>query len=192
MSTNTISAVDQLQERVQITAVSKGWVALERSVCEDWILIHDEITEVYEEVLAGHPLNEIYYRGGKPEGVPIEIADIGIRILSHVYSANKQSMQELLDLLPAVETQVDTDIWKTLLRWHTYVSKTLEYWRDGNEYDQIRLVDGKAEGCLIYLAMLWVDIAQWCESVGIDMMGALHQKADYNDTRPYRHGGKRV
>lgn len=44
--------------------------------------LHSEITEAWEEIRNGHEIDEVYYSAGdKPEGVPIEIADLVIRIL---------------------------------------------------------------------------------------------------------------
>lgn len=43
-------------------------------------LIHSEISEILEEFRAGHEATETYYReDGKPEGVPMELADTVIR-----------------------------------------------------------------------------------------------------------------
>lgn len=44
------------------------------------MLIAGEVTEAHEELRAGHEPSEIYYKDGKPEGVPIELADAVIRI----------------------------------------------------------------------------------------------------------------
>lgn len=43
-------------------------------------LIHSEVSEILEEFRAGHNADEVYYRAdGKPEGVPMELADVVIR-----------------------------------------------------------------------------------------------------------------
>lgn len=44
------------------------------------MLMVGELSEALEEHRAGHPLTEIYHKDGKPEGVPIELADVVIRI----------------------------------------------------------------------------------------------------------------
>lgn len=45
-------------------------------------LIHSEVSEVLEEFRSGHLATETYYRqsDGKPEGVPVELADVVIRV----------------------------------------------------------------------------------------------------------------
>lgn len=64
------------------TAVEKGWWDNpDRSFGEIVALFHTEVSEAFEEYRAGHALDEIYYgESGKPEGVPIELADLLIRI----------------------------------------------------------------------------------------------------------------
>lgn len=42
-------------------------------------LIHSEVSEVLEEFRKGKRATETYYVGGKPEGVPAELADVVIR-----------------------------------------------------------------------------------------------------------------
>lgn len=42
--------------------------------------LHSEVTEAWEEYRAGHAATEIYEVNGKPEGIPIELADVLIRV----------------------------------------------------------------------------------------------------------------
>ena len=44
-------------------------------------LCHCELSEAVEEYRKGHEENEIYYYCQSPEGVPIELADVVIRIM---------------------------------------------------------------------------------------------------------------
>ncbi len=56
-----------------------------------------------------------------------------------------------------------------------------------NEY-QIR----KPEGECIELADAVIRIMDYFESKGWDLEAAIKMKSDYNETRPYRHGGKTI
>jgi len=67
-------------------AENKGFHAANKTFAEDCALFHSEISEALEEYRNGHKPNEIYYHPAdlglvkKPEGVPIELADVLIRI----------------------------------------------------------------------------------------------------------------
>jgi len=71
-------------EQIHANAVGHGWWEDERSFGEILALIHSEASEALEEYRNGHSVKEIYYGDdGKPEGVPIELADIIIRIFDY-------------------------------------------------------------------------------------------------------------
>jgi NTP pyrophosphatase (non-canonical NTP hydrolase) len=107
-------SITQLKNEIYESAKEKGWWDIEQSFSDKMILFHNEISEAVEEYRNGHPVTEIYIKDGKPEGVPIELADCIIRILD------------------------------------------------------------------------------FCAHYNLPIEDALRIKVDYNKTRPYRHGGKKI
>lgn len=71
----------ELQKLSHEIALDKGWWDRERSIGEILALIHSEISEALEEARRSKSLTQIYFSDTKkPEGFPIELADILIRI----------------------------------------------------------------------------------------------------------------
>lgn len=74
--------IKELQKEVHENSKAHGWWEGERNFGELISLCHSELSEALEEVRKGKAYNETYYSdGGKPEGVPSELADVVIRVL---------------------------------------------------------------------------------------------------------------
>lgn len=80
--TLTVIDINHLVMDVGDIAREHGWEDEPRTVGDRIALMHAELSEALEEHRNGHLPNEIYYgENGKPEGIPIELADTVIRIM---------------------------------------------------------------------------------------------------------------
>ena len=68
-----------IQRLIHETAKEKGWWDKPRSVGDCIALMHSELSEALEEHRNGN--DRIRIENDKPEGLPIELADVIIRIL---------------------------------------------------------------------------------------------------------------
>jgi len=76
---------------------------------------------------------------------------------------------------------------------HSELSEALEALRDPSfAPNTVADITGKPEGFPIELADLLIRVADMAELYGIDLEQAINIKMEYNRTRPYRHGGKRL
>jgi NTP pyrophosphatase (non-canonical NTP hydrolase) len=78
--------LNELARVAHANSVSKGWWESDRNFGETLTLIHQELSEAFEEYRQGREFTEVYYKPGtdgkmKPEGIPVELADVIIRIL---------------------------------------------------------------------------------------------------------------
>jgi len=79
-----MNSVNDLRDLVHDIAVEKGWhlEKHERSFGDYIALMHSELSEALEDHRDGKGYQNIdYEESGKPSGIPIELADVIIRIL---------------------------------------------------------------------------------------------------------------
>lgn len=76
--------MQRLVHEIFKNAVEKGWWEKERPFPEIIALIHSELSEALEAYREGLRPTSIYMSDeGKPEGIPIELADVIIRIFDY-------------------------------------------------------------------------------------------------------------
>jgi len=98
----------QLQKDIWEWTKAKGWAddeAMGRTTGDLLMLMVCEIAEAYEEHRKWHSPTEIYVHAGKPEGIPIELADCVIRILSFAAKHDIDLQQAVLDKMAYNETR---------------------------------------------------------------------------------------
>jgi len=95
---NTKETINALRDVVHENAVEHGWHSQPREFGTLCMLMVSEICEAFEEHRDHRKPNEVYHVDGKPEGIPIELADCIIRILD--YCGHKK-----IDIGSAIETK---------------------------------------------------------------------------------------
>ena len=93
------SDINELIRDAYANALAHGWHDTERSFPEILMLLVSEIAEAMEEFRNHRGVNEIYFIGDKPEGIPIEVADLLIRVFDWAGAEN-------VDLLAALDIKM--------------------------------------------------------------------------------------
>lgn len=184
-------------------------------------LIVSELSEALEEYRGGHPPSEIYFSRGatedqwstakvvpevdsgaiaielatsgrKPEGIPIELADVCIRIgdLAGRHELNLDLVAERDELVAEAADGFDDDYSfnaDSLGDWLMLATAyTVRAWSGAT-------IDGRpSDGTTANLIRVVLVMRAMAKKFEFDLDAAIAIKHAFNRTRPFRHGGKKI
>lgn len=190
----TIKAFAEIVHQV---AVDHGWhdPKYETHFLEYIAMIHCELSEALQEYRAGRPTAyqvqdygivhgrietnmSKWFPRTKPEGVAVEMADVALRILDflveiHVSYWQWDTFGEMIADVPPKELEIPFPVF--IARLHEATARAAAGGRLG----------------LFLLEPVMAYACAWIQSQGIDCEALLAAKNAYNETREYRHGGKK-
>lgn len=212
--------VNEFAKEVHANAVSHGWWDDSIPNGEVLALIHSEWSEALEEARAGRPgvwyacgesdkqvipCNpqddtecrmygrevECEFRGKKPEGIFVELADGCIRILDflvHVecgLNADNNDLEKLCEGVPNAERHLTLSECVARLHWHISIAYSLPA-DSARGMNPDEIVHTKVAHLYMALAVACV----WINENGGDAEQIMLEKHEFNKSRPYKHGKK--
>lgn len=176
------STVRLLEMKAEVRAWCKehGWDDQEVSVPEAAALIHTEIAEAWQ---AYKQARMIAYQSpcGGPDGFGIELADVFIRTLDNTGRFDVELSAEQVPYVTWDHSSLDEYdlVSRCLNDMHTVTAGITESYRTNGEVGTgLRLLLGTVDGC--------------AELFDLDLELDYMRKMEYNATRSYRNGGKRI
>lgn len=188
--------LNELAKEANQIAVDHGWWDPEPTFGELIALMHSELSEALEEYRADrgmvwHKVEEIKARypgesdvklvSHKPEGIAVELADCIIRILDWCGHKDMKPDGILLNIheLHKDEPEHEGPFGDFVSMMHNLLSAAA--YDSYDDYDRA-----------IFLCSVIYFILDGMEREGVNMESIIREKMDYNRTRPYRHGGKKL
>lgn len=194
---------NKLRDKIGNINKNNGWHEVKHEKYKYMLLIASEILEAFEDYRDGKNIDEVWYeyvddageksisrskfysmkegkKLGKPCGIPSEIADIVIRCLDtafifgfsidgfkyEVEEPKKEFESYLFDML-----SLSTEIYKT---FDTFSSSDEIY----------HMIDS--------LNMIMLKCLEISSVYELDLEKIINEKLEYNKTRGYKHGGKKL
>jgi hypothetical protein len=168
----------ELSKTIRADNASKGFDPTEGGVERYLLLTVSELCEAQDQLRDGYGINEIYYSGGftdedgvcykgtKPEGFPVELADAIIRIL---------------DIQAKLELTIDR-----LNMDYNFPLENLE----SELLKTINFISSTSYSRTYSLNLALTRLLSIADDLGIDIEKVINEKLAYNRTRPAKHGRK--
>ncbi len=200
--------INELIKAAYANAVVHGFWEEDRPFAEQIALMHAELSEALEEYRDGRELDEVYYscqypkiynvplghckknitcaqcEYGKPEGIPIELADTVIWIGAYLGHEKVDAERTIddggIDVMD--KDWIPEHIRKDMKTFQGFIAAG--HWLLSHAY-QHRI------GTWSTLVFIILAIEEFCQNNGIDLEKAIRLKMKYNKTRPYKHN-KRI
>jgi NTP pyrophosphatase (non-canonical NTP hydrolase) len=170
-------SISAWQKEAHALAVEKGWYEgvtdnlSPTRIGSRLALIHGEISEALDCVSKGRM--SFFRLGLKPEGFPVELADVFLRLCDFAESVGVQMDEPEAVLLPDLSTP------EALARELNELHNSLSACQWGGPDHQI---DGHVlSGFLSHLFCV-------ADAAGVDLLAMAEIKHTYNKTRPHKHG----
>lgn len=176
----------------------RGWYDSSRTFGDFMALLHSEVSEILEayrdagivdqtKLFVNDDGQSRMVVNPKPEGVGAEMADVLIRLLDTCETQG-------IDLGEAVAAHtgvygINVGFGDAVNQLHNHITRLSlageDYmgWNDGI-YSQTPISH--------YYAAIYVYLRDWAKYLGVDLQAEYRRKTEFNKTRPYRHGGKRL
>lgn len=217
----TVKALNQMIPEIHKNAVNHGWWDEPRDIYEIYSLIHSEFSEALEEYRNNMPEIYCTKRGSdwceecygnvdhqapggmnclkcyklreesqkvpnKPEGTIVELADAVIRIMD--YFGNRYKDFEVVDGEPE---KASADSFAALIAFaHQLTAAAFinAYLSQGSAKPNDFFLNAEIGSLSAVVKLVW----KYAEIVCIDLVEIIQVKHNFNKTRTYKHGGKRI
>jgi len=161
-----VSTLKEMQQEVAAVNRANGWFDTERPFSADMVLLHTEVSELFEAMLKGDA-----------ENAGEEFADIFIRLLDTAERYEHDLSGEV-----SIPHGAEEFFAPGIAYLHLWIDRAYEAYRKiGNPWHEKINVELK---CLLSLVMTSAAL------MDVDLIAEYRKKIARNRSRGYRHGGK--